>query len=239
MKKLIILLIPLFTLFPNLSLGGVGRAYLETSAGYKTGDFGTPVRTNLYYLAPVLGYVAHSYNFNLTVPYLFLSSGTDTGMDTGAGDAIIRGGTTLIPELGSGASIDGAVAVKLPIADETKGLGTGKTDVGGFLTVTQELGEIKMTLGVGFIKVGDPPGQDYNDIYLYDLGIYTLIRKTGLYTSLEGRTALVQEAQNPLEVNIGFIHALNSFYMLKGGTFIGFNKGGPDFGINLGVVRWF
>ena len=111
--------------------------------------------------------------------------------------------------------------------------------MGGFLTVTQELGEIKMTLGGGFIKVGDPPGQDYNDIYLYDLGIYTLIRKTGLYTSLEGRTALVQEAQNSLEVNIGFIHALSSFYMLKGGTFFGFNKGGPDFGISLGVVRWF
>ncbi|MBI5194073.1 MAG: hypothetical protein HZA08_11630 [Nitrospirae bacterium] len=239
MKKLIILLMPLFALFPNLSLGGGGRTYLETGAGYKTGDFGTPVRTNLYYLAPVLGYVTPSYNFSLTVPYLFLSSGTDTGIDTGAGDVIIRGGTTLIPELGSGASVDGTLAVKLPTADETKGLGTGKTDVGSFLTVTQELGAIKMTLGGGFIKLGDPPGQDYNDIYLYDIGIYTLVRKTGLYTSLEGRTASVQGAKNPLEVNIGFIHALNSFYMLKGDTFFGFNKGGPDFGTSIGVVRWF
>src|SRR4030067_3020440 len=114
MKKLIVILIPLFALFPNLSFGGEGRAYLETSAGFKTGDFSTPVRTNLYYLAPVLGYIAHSYNFYLTVPYLLLSSSTDTGMDTGVGDAIIRGGATLIPELGSGTSIDGTLAVKLP-----------------------------------------------------------------------------------------------------------------------------
>jgi hypothetical protein len=50
---------------------------------------------------------------------------------------------------------------------------------------------------------------------------------------------MVPSAQNPQEVNAGFFHVLDTDYAIKGGAFGGLNNGGPDFGLNLGIVRWF
>lgn len=52
-KSLLLLLM----IIPSVVLAGQGRGYLEIGGGYKTGDFGTPDRFNLYYFSPALGYV--------------------------------------------------------------------------------------------------------------------------------------------------------------------------------------
>ncbi len=65
-----------------------GRSYLEMTGGYKTGDFGTPTRSELYYVSPTLGYVAPRYDLSITTPYLFLANKTDgeTISESGIGD---------------------------------------------------------------------------------------------------------------------------------------------------------
>jgi hypothetical protein len=131
------------------------------------------------------------------------------------------------------------LAIKIPTADETKGLGTGETDYGAFLGLHQRFDKIKLSLLTGYIKVGQPPSVTYNDIYLYGIGISRQFGRTELNASFEGRRAVVPGAKNPQEVNGGFFHVLNADYAIKGGVFAGLNKGGPDFGLNLGVVRWF
>jgi hypothetical protein len=218
-----------------------GRGYLELGGGYKTGDFGTPVRSNLYYFSPILGYISPRYEVSITVPYLFLSnsSGGSTSSESGIGDIILRGGRVLVPEGKSGFSLDGALAVKLPTADEAKGLGTGETDYGAFLSAHQRVDKFKLSLLTGYIKVGDPPLINFNDIYLYGIGISRIFGNTELLASFEGRRAIIPGAQNPQEINVGFFHVLNVDWAVKGGTFAGLNKGGPDFGLNFGVVRWF
>ncbi len=50
---------------------------------------------------------------------------------------------------------------------------------------------------------------------------------------------MVSGAKNPQEINVGFFHILNKDYSIKGSTFVGLNNGGPDFGLNLGLVTWF
>jgi hypothetical protein len=55
----------------------------------------------------------------------------------------------------------------------------------------------------------------------------------------EGRRATIPGAKNPQEINAGFFHVLNADWAVKGGTFAGLNKGGPDFGTDFGIVRWF
>lgn len=53
----------ILSLLPPLAAGAEdGRSYLDMSAGYKTGDFGTPTRSDLYYVMPTLGYVAPRYD---------------------------------------------------------------------------------------------------------------------------------------------------------------------------------
>ncbi len=217
-----------------------GRSYLDLSAGFKTGDFGTPVTSSLYYLAPAFGYVAPRYDVSVTVPYLALTSeaaGQST-TDTGIGDVIVRGGAELWPA-GHGLSLYTSLSVKLPTADETKGLGTGETDVGAFATLSSDLEALRLSLFAGYIKVGEPRGQSLNDVLLYGLGLSGALGQTHLYGSLEGRTATVPGADDPLETYVGVLHPLRPRQWLKGNALVGLNDGGPRFGASLGFVQWF
>jgi hypothetical protein len=118
-------------------------------------------------------------------------------------------------------------------------LGTGEADYGAFVGLHRRFDKTKLSLMAGYIKVGDPPSVNYNDIYLYGIGIAQVIRNTELFASFEGRRAMIPGAQNPQEVSVGFFHILNADYAVKSGAFKGMNNGGPDFGLNFGVVRWF
>jgi hypothetical protein len=236
---LIFLLCPIVA--PSAASADTGRGYLDLGGGYKTGDFGTPTTSSLYYLSSTIGYVAPRYDFSVTVPYLSLTNKTNgqSRTESGIGDIILRGGAVFIPEGSSGFSFNGTLAFKLPTADETRGLGTGETDYGAFLGLYQRIENFKLSLTGGYIKVGDPPLVNYNDIYLYGVGISRLFGKTNIYVSLDGRRSMVPGAQNPQEVSVGLFHILNVDYAIRGSAVKGLNNGGPDFGMDFGIVRWF
>lgn len=218
-----------------------GRSYLDLGGGYKTGDFGTPTTSSLYYLSSTIGYVAPRYDVSVTVPYLSLANktGGQSRTESGVGDVILRGGAVFIPEGSSGFSLNGTLAVKLPSADETRGLGTGETDYGGFLGLYQRIENFKLSITGGYIKVGDPSAINYNDIYLYGVGISRIFGRTNIAASLDGRRSMVPGEQNPQEVSVGLFHVLNVDFAIRGSAFKGLNNGGPDFGMDFGIVRWF
>jgi hypothetical protein len=213
-----------------------GRGYLDLSAGYKTGDFGTSVRTDLNYLTATLGYASPDYDVSVAVPWLRLSNSTT---ETGIGDIIVRGAHVLLPEGKKGVSLDGSVAVKLPTADDTKGLGTGEADYGAFLGLHQRIDSYRLSLLGGYILTGNPPGVDLRDIYLYGIGLTKIFRATEIMVSFEGRQAVLAGEKNPQEVHAGFFHILNVDYAVKASGFVGLNNGGPDLGLEAGIVRWF
>jgi hypothetical protein len=218
-----------------------GRAYLEAAGRYRTGDFGTATRTSLYYLASVLGYVAPRYAVSVTAPYLYLTreTGSVRTTETGIGDIILQGERVFLPVTKGGLSVDGSLAVKIPTADETKGLGTGETDYGAFAGLHQRVKTIRLSLTGGYIKVGDPPSINFNDIYLYGIGMSKVFGRTNVSASLEGRRSAVPGVGNPREIHVESFHVLNAHYSLDAETFVGLTDGGPDFGLSLGVVRWF
>jgi hypothetical protein len=168
----LIVLVILFFL-PDALHAEDGRSYVDVSGGYKTGTFGTPYRSNLGYVSTGLGYVTPVYDVSITIPYLFLSSESQSGTkDTsGIGDIILRGDRVLVVETSNGFSLDGALALKLPTADDTKGLGTGQMDFGAFLNAHQKIYDVKLSFFGGYIVVGSPSNVSYNNIYLYGLGI--------------------------------------------------------------------
>jgi len=213
---------------------------LELDAGYKTGDFGTPTTANLFFLAPTLGYAAPRFDVSLTAPILSLTekTGGSSATETGLGDVVLRAGAVLLAETSGGLSINGAAAVKLPTADETKGLGTGQTDFGVFAGLYQRLLGLKFSLKGGFIVTGDPAGATYKDIPLAGIGVSKVIGMTNVFAALEGRGATVSGAKDPLEASLGAFHVLNRDYSLAGSVTFGLNDGGPAFGATVGVVRW-
>ncbi len=223
------------------SAAGAGRDYFEIDGGYKTGDFGTPVTTDLTYFSAVLGHVTPDYDLSVTVPYLFLknTAGGSSASESGVGDVLLHAGMILVPEGKKGFSSDGSIGVKLPTASDTKGLGTGETDYGAFLGLHQRLGEYKLTLNGGYIKVGQPANVTYNDIYLFDIGVSRAFGFTQVYAYFEQRKAPIPGAKNPQEINLSLFHVLNIDYALRASGFVGLNDGGPSSGFSLGVVRWF
>jgi hypothetical protein len=229
----------IFGISGNASAGG--RGYLDLNGGYKTGDFGTPTKSNLYYFSPALGFITPRYDVSVTIPYLSLTNETagQTVTENGIGDVILRGGMVVVPETENGISFSASIALKLATADENKGLGTGETDYGGFLGLRKRIGQNRFILSAGYIKTGDPQTFDFNDVTVFDIGYARIFGLTELSAWYEGRRSVVPGAKNPQEVNVGFFHILNQDYSIRGSSFAGLNDGGPDFGLNLGLVRWF
>ena len=238
---LTLFLLLLISVIPSTAWAADGRGYFDMSGGYKTGSFGTPTRSDLFYLSPALGYVTPKYDVSITIPYLYQTNTTagQTTTEQGIGDIFLHGGYVILPETFDGYSLYGSVSLKLPTADKNKGLGTGETDYGGFLSAGKRFGQDRFTLSAGYIFVGSPSNVNLNNVYVYDIGYARIFSLTEVLVWYEGRGAMVSGAKDPQEINVGFFHILNKDYSIKGSSFVGLNNGGPDFGFNLGIVRWF
>jgi hypothetical protein len=236
-----ILVLAGYSLLPSTVFAADGRSYLDLSAGFISGDFGTPTSSRLFSLSPTLGYVALRHDFSVTVPSLSLTSKTSgvKSTESGLGDIIARAGVVLLPENTAGFSAHGSVAVKIPTADETRGLGTGEADYAAFASISQRLQAFKLALTAGYLKRGDPPDLDYHDGFSYGFGLSRRFKRTTIYGSYDHRRAVISGFAHPQEVGAGFFHILNTDYAVKGHLFAGLNNGGPDRGGSLGIVRWF
>lgn len=225
---------------PGLHAATDGKAYLEFASGFKSGDFGTAVRSDLYYVAPSAGYVAPRYDLSATASYLRLTADGPAGSTTesGLGDIVARAGAVLSPDAGN-FSAYGALALKIPTADEDRGLGTGETDIGVFLSARYALGSLRLGLQGGYLKTGLAHMDALRDVFLYGAGLSATAGRGQVYASLDGRTPLVDGARAPLEIGAGGLYPLGSRYWIKGSAFAGLNEGGPAFGVGMGVVRAF
>ena len=218
-----------------------GSPYLDLSTGFRSGDFGTTVTSDLYDLTPEVGYVAPAYNAAVSVPLLVLhtsGSGAST-TDAGIGDVLARAGARLWQARNAKTDLNAGVAVKFATGDETKGLGTGATNYGGFLSLNHDMFGSTVTLMSGYIIVGSPAGVSYDNVVPYGLSVQYRFSRTNVYTSLQGQTSAVPGLQNPLEWTLGFFHILNADYVLHPDGFVGLSDGSPAFGIRTGFVRWF
>lgn len=225
---------------PGLHAATGGNAYVELGSGFKSGDFGTAVRSDLFYVAPTGGYLAPRYDLSVTVPYLRLTTDGPAGSTTesGVGDVVARAGAVLLPDA-ERLAIYGSLALKLPTADEDRGLGTGETDIGAFLSARHTRGNLRFSLQGGYIKTGFAHMDSLRDVFLYGAGLSAQAGRSHVYASLDGRTPLVDGARAPLEIGAGGLYPLSRRYWIKGSAFAGLNEGGPAFGVGMGVVRAF
>ena len=224
------------------------------SFSYLTGDYGKDEDTDIYYTAVSIKRYLEKGDITLTVPYLDISAngatfvggevepidGGESG--SGLGDMILKGRyyaveqDTLLPY------IDLVGSIKLPTADEDKGLGTGKTDFTFMAEFARRL-ENKDLIAlweVGYTFVGDPSGYDADNRWLYSAGLaYELDPKITVSGYLDGRTAIFEGNDDPF--SILFIGEYKFRPDLRFDTLleIGLNDGAPDFGITLGVRKRF
>lgn len=149
---------------------------LGFSTYYSNGDYGEPIDTEIYYFPVSYGANYGKFGLQLVVPYLQVTgagnvlvnvgginravAGTQREKSSGIGDSIISMTYQMDPLTTAELFIDLRLDLKLPSADENKGLGTGETDYSMQVDLSKNVGNsvIFATLGYSF--------RGRSDIYL-------------------------------------------------------------------------
>ncbi len=208
---------------------------------YLQGDFGSPVTEKLSMFNVSLGRIETQYDISMSMPYLFLnrSDATESISQDGVGDLFLRGGYELVNEAKSGFSLYSSLGIKIALADETQGLGSGESDIGLYVNLSKQWNQIRGTLYSGYINNGDPATIDYANTPLFGISVARYFGKTSGYLSLQKSGALVDANDDPLSFSGGVYHMFNSQYTFRGQISLGLSDGSADYGFNIGLISWF
>jgi len=214
------------------------QGYFAADVGARRGDFGSTMTTTVSSLTLSAGWFADDYDVSVAVPLLRMSD--DLGAEeTGVGDVIVRAGLSNLYRNADGLTLGASVSIKLPTADETKNLGSGETDIGGFVNLRKQWSSFATTLGAGYIVVGDPAGTDYNDVTLVSLGASKRLARGGVFASLDSRSAVIAGTDDPRELGVGGYYVIDAHNALSCSAFAGLSDGSADYGVNLGWLKRF
>lgn len=224
------------------------------SFSYLTGDYGSGDDTDIYYTAVSIKRYLGTGDVTLTVPYLDISDDGATyvggeveplagdGGGAGLGDIILKGRYYAVEQGDFFPYIDLVASIKLPTADEDKGLGTGKTDLTFMAEFARRLrNEDWIALWeVGYTFVGDPSGYNADNRWLYSAGLaYELASDITLSGYLDGRTAIFEGNDDPLSLLLIGEYKYRPDLRFDTLLEFGLNDGAPDFGITFRVRKRF
>ncbi|MFQ5823870.1 MAG: transporter [bacterium] len=111
-------------------------------------------------------------NFELFVGLSPMMSVSNGSSKTGFGDMAFGGRVRFKESTINSPSLAGQFSIKLPTADESKGLGTGEVDFNFLFILSQSFGNVGMDFNMGFSILGNPEGGNNAQI----LGILTFSR---------------------------------------------------------------
>ena len=226
----------------------LAQGVLTTSAGadYSSGEYGKTESTSVSMLYLSGKYETERWTFRGTVPYLRISGpasvvgvGTDVIVlpDAGQGRRTVSGWgdvtasasykaiarDNLLVELGAG--------IKLPTADESKGLGTGETDYAVQTDVYLPMGAGGPFVTLGYRWYGDPPGLELRNAYFGSVG-YAWRDASGnnVGAAYDFRDRTVAGGARGRELVLFVSHAVGAWkgqlYFIKG-----YSDASPDAGI--------
>ena len=211
--------------------------YIEITAGHSEGDFDTDVTTRLTRLGLSAGTLVDRHQFDVSLSYLHAEDSTGA-QDEGLGDVVLHYGYTTA-KFANDLSLYTSLAMKVPTADETKNLGSGETDYGVFFSLNKHWPKTIASIGAGYIVFGEPAGADYDNSQQLSLSIHQQIQRLNLGLYLNYQSAYSADNSDAMETGT------NMYYLVSGDSgvtlnaFKGLKSGSPDFGLQIGWLRWF
>jgi outer membrane protein OmpA-like peptidoglycan-associated protein len=183
----------------DISIHGFTLAYGASSRLELFGSVGLQNRVNVD--ARFQGGFVNDYPFAGT-------SATSPGWQTGLGDVRLGAKFKLLDDYqGDAVGLALRGFVKLGTADETKGLGTGKTDAGIALVLSKTLNRgADLHASIGYQKNGDPDRPNIGDAVNWGVGINVpALRKVQLQAELTGSAyrGADFEQTKPLDLVVG------------------------------------
>lgn len=156
---------------------GSYRMLLSTGVGRFSGDYGQEENTTLDVLSFNARWYLNRAELAVSVPYLRVDGGANVQFidgqpvaiggdevsgerrkESGLGDIVVRGEYYLLTGTSTTPWIICLLRVKLPTGSESKGLGSGATDVETGLSLIQRWGPVNWMADAGYVFVGDNAG---------------------------------------------------------------------------------
>ncbi|MFQ5878465.1 MAG: transporter [Acidobacteriota bacterium] len=253
-RALAALPLALLSFVPSSGRAAAGvRADLRIVPAFFTGDFGSGVDTDITYIPLVLTARGERNDFRATVPYLSIRSdepiacsggdvvGRGAGGSTtesGLGDIVLRDDFFFLPGGARGPWVYASLRLKLPTADETRGLGTGELDYGPGAGLIQPLGAGWHLLGeVLYMVRGDPPGVDFRNTLWIFLGAQARAsERARIDVFLDRRQSAVRGREAGLDMGLGYHRRLSEGLDLRSQVFVGLSDTAEDWGLSVGLV---
>ncbi|MFW0883467.1 hypothetical protein ACMCNP_00145 [Candidatus Acidulodesulfobacterium sp. H_13] len=156
---------------------GASKLQIGTSYNETWGKYGTNYSTSLIYIPLNISYYPNrSFNFQATIPYMQVhkqssivlvnnipvkKAGASTSTtERGLGDIVLTGNYNVTNQATNPSfpTLTATAFVDLPTASKSKGLGTGKTNYGLQIGITQIVGSYFYFINGGYTVLGKPSG---------------------------------------------------------------------------------
>lgn len=225
-----------------------GNLTVATGFDYSTGKYGSQESTRILVLPVSARWEQGSWLAKLTVPYLEIHggaggmvgsgdsavvlSGRNKGDASGLGDVVASLGYSVWHNRDHG--VDLVAKLKLPTADEAKGLGTGKQDESLQLDTYHGLGQFSLFSTLGYRWMGKPDGRDYRNIAYATLGGgYALSDVNAVGLMFDFRQAVTRNQSDQGEWTLYLSHKIDPHWKAQIYAYTGTTSASPDQGLGL------
>jgi len=155
---------------------------------------------------------------------------------SGFGDVVTSAGYRVVDSVWSNLQVVVGARLKLPTANADVGLGTGKTDVAGVVTVRKRYDTGWVSAEAGYLVIGKPTGADLSNVALWSAGGgRRLSDRWYLLGSANGSSAVVQAFGSPAEIGAGIGVRLGERMALTVLPSVGLSHASPKYALTVGV----
>ena len=237
--------------------GEAARTSVAVGAEYSTGKFGASESTDTLYIPVVVRHETGPWVFKATVPWLritgpgnVIGAGADRVVvpggnaarrtESGLGDVVVSAFYNLMDERKGGLGLDVGAKVKLPTADETKGLGTGELDYAAQLDFFRPFDATTLFGSIGYRVYGDPAGTTLKDVFYASIGAsYRMSQQQAVGVAYDYRPAIVNGGGKVSELTAFWSNRLSPEWKLQLYGVVGFADASPDAGVGMLFERRF
>lgn len=238
-------------LIPNLANANKkGKFRLSLGMDYIEGDFGRNTVTKIKAATLTARYKKSRWTYQASIPYLQIKNATVTldGVpvpgsalnEDGLGDLILSVAYLGYYDSTNKIGISTKGKIKIPLADENKSLGTGKTDYSLQIDPFWVTGKVTAFSTIGYKVYGDTARTDYNNVGFATLGaMLKLDQDTDVGLGGKFRQNVTQTREDKRELFLFMTRDLDANNKLQGHFLKGFSSASPDWAAGLVIKRTF
>lgn len=208
------------------------KLVFSTGLDYSSGKYGQTEDTNITYVPFTGKYEMDRWTFKATVPYIQIDGPANVTPDSrvvvnpgtravrtkesGLGDVVLNAAYSTYSNTEQQLYIDIGGKVKLPTADEKKGLGSGKADYSIYSDVFKTYGNVTLLGTLGYKVFGDPDGINLNNVLFGSAGFsYKLSQADSIGFVVDVRERTTDGSTALREYSVFYSHKFDDTYKLQ------------------------